>query len=132
MGAFREFIDPLAPTPGNIARAKAFVIRKWKERAAELGRESPETLENACKFCSMFAQKVFGGKLEGNYDHQYVRLPDGSILDLTDAVGLDKSKIYRHDRSFWNNREHRESMDSCVARVNRWTEEFEREMKTPG
>ena len=119
----------LQSTPENIAKARTFLLRKWKERAVEIGREVPVTLESACKFCSIFAQRVFGGRLEGHYDHQYVRLQDGSILDLTDAVGLDKENAYRHDRRFWGNSDHRESMKSCEPRVNRWVEEFKAENK---
>ena len=147
---FKEWVMSegiLPATPENVAKAKAFVLRKWQERTKEWNSETrrlfrsmpsnkdkpfpyglfhpvPKDLTDACKFCSMFAQRVFGGKIEGNHDHQYVRLPDGQVLDLTDAIGLDKSAAYRHDRAFWNNPEHRDSMASCEPRVERWVKEF--------
>jgi hypothetical protein len=66
-------------------------------------------------------QRIFGGQLRGNWDHQYLVLPNGQRLDLTEpsqnltdiqAAGRDP---YQHDRRFWNNRDHRESMASCEA-----------------
>lgn len=125
-------VEPLLPaTPENIEKAKAFVLKKWRERATERGLRAPTDLSSSCKFSSLFAQRVFGGKLRGNWDHQFVVLPDGKVLDLNldaeDVRALDDP--HRHDRSFWGNREHRESMASCEPRVAAWVEEFRREMR---
>lgn len=125
---------PIPATPENIAKAKAFVFQKWQERAAERGY-TVDDLSGACKFSSLFAQTVFGGKIQGNYDHQYVVLDDGHIIDLNDDAG-DVRKLsnpHRHDKRFWNNKDHRESMDGCRPRVEAWLSEFEREIpKTAG
>ena len=110
-------------TPENLAKAKLFAMEKWKERARERGQEEPADLTDACKFCSLFAQRLFGGRIEGNWHHQYVRIDD-QIIDLTDAVGVKIGNPYFHDRGFWGNKEHKESMASCEARVNQWVQEF--------
>jgi len=108
------------PTKANLTKARRFLLRKWQERAVERGLEKPETLHDACKFASLFAQWVFGGELRGNYDHQFVQLGK-QIIDLAEAQG---ERPYRHDPKFWLNRQHRESLDSCRPRVARWVAEF--------
>ena len=115
----------LRPTETNISRAKAFVLAKWKERAAELERPEPKDLTDACKFASMFAQQIFGGRLRGNHDHQWLEI-DGNIVDLTDAAGVERwpEDIHEHDDDFWGNEEHQENMATCIPRVNRWVQEF--------
>lgn len=125
-----ESADHLPATPENIERAKQFVTQKWIERAKERGypdHELPTDLSSSCKFTSQFAQRVFGGELRGNWHHQYVKLSDGRMLDLNiDAADVQKlgTLAHSHDRKFWRNPEHRESMDSCRARVDDWVREF--------
>lgn len=130
---------PLSATPANIARAKAFLLRKWKERwhernpsgptySAAFGwNREPEDLTDACKFTSLFAQRVFGGQIKGTYHHQYVKLPDGQLLDLNidaaDVKSLGKG-AHDHDPRFIGSRDHLESMASCVSRVDSWVAEF--------
>ena len=116
----------IEPTAANIAQAKDFVFRKWVERATERGEPSPHDLTHSCKFSSMFAQKVFGGILRGNYDHQYV-MRNGQIIDLnSDAedVRALAEKAYIHDPVFWMSADHRASMSSCKKRVDAWVAEF--------
>jgi hypothetical protein len=127
---------PLPPTPGNVAAAKSFALRKWQERAREQRRDVPTDLSNGCKFASMFAYRVFGGQMRGNWHHQFVELPDGTRVDLTDAAGVPsehsehpgmspkKVDPYKHDKRFWFNRDHRETLESCIPRVDKWVEEF--------
>lgn len=116
---------PLAPTPKNIAIAKRFVLRKWEERKLERGAAEPHDLSDSCKFSSLFAQRIFGGRLRGNEKHQYVSL-GGSIIDLNaDAADVqDMKHPYRHDPVFWGNTDHVASMRSCIPRVDQWIEEF--------
>jgi len=139
---------PISATPDNLRLAKDFVFEKWKERSKERGDFAPDDLSGSCKFTSMFAQKVFGGKLAGNEKHQYVIL-NGQIIDLNidandvvrfqneyDAdgfIGYKENKYgwsewhgppHEHDEIFFNNRDHRESMKSCRPRVNQWVQEF--------
>jgi hypothetical protein len=101
-------------------RARAFLMEKWRERAAELGRREPTNLFTACKFASLFAQYLFGGELRGNWHHQYLVLPGGEEIDLT---GNDVAPKH-HDSGFWMNPEHRESMRSIEPRVTSWVAEF--------
>lgn len=110
------------PTPANLARAKQFVLERWRERAEELEHPVPTDLSGACKFASLFAQAVFGGKLRGSWRHQYVEL-NGQIIDLTGDT------IHYHDRDFWMNRQHRESLESCKPRVQSWLEQWK--IETP-
>lgn len=112
----------LPATDEWIDRAKAFLKGKWEERHRELGREgAPADLSGACKFASLFAQRLFGGRIVGNPQHQVVQLAAGRMLDFTDAY--DPNTFY-HDKEFWDNPEHRESMKSCEPRVNDWVDEF--------
>lgn len=132
---------PIPATEENIERAKAFVLKKWIERWHERNPNGPTynaffgwdreptDLSSACKFSSMFAQRVFGGQLRGNIDHQFVKLPDGRILDLNiDAEDVRKLRAsgdpHRHDRAFWGNPEHLDAMKSCEPRVGQWVSEF--------
>jgi hypothetical protein len=121
---FEEFVPS---TEENVEKAKAFIKQKWNERAKEYGREEPTDLSGACKFASMFAKLVFGGELRGNKLHQFVEL-DNRLIDLTagssDVVLMKEP--YKHDKRFWNNPEHKRSMQSCEPRAKQWAEEFVR------
>jgi hypothetical protein len=119
----------IEPSEENIARARAFAMEKWKERARERGSPDPADLSYSCKFTSLFAQRLFGGKIQGNYDHQFLALPDGKIVDLNiDAEDVKKlgDRAHQHDPLFLNkrNRDWRDSMQSVQPRVDRWVEEF--------
>lgn len=117
----------LDATPENVERARDFVLKKWKERAVELGRPEPSDLSSSCKFSSLFVQQIFGGKIMGNSDHQFVKL-NGKIIDLN--IGAEDVREYgasahHHDPIFWHkNPEHKESMRSCESRVDDWAKEF--------
>jgi hypothetical protein len=123
----------LPATPETVAQAKAFLLRKWRERAMERGDSEPVDLSRACKFVSMFAQRVFGGELRGNWHHQYLVLPTGERLDLTEpseelaSISSEGIDPYWHDKRFWGNRDHKSSMASCEPRVLQWVEEFLRQ-----
>jgi hypothetical protein len=130
----------LSPTPETIAMATAFLLRKWQERRLEKyprgpsynaafgWNNPPEDLSSSCKFSSLFAQKIFGGEIRGNYHHQFVVIPDGSVLDLNiDAADVKALKNpQRHDHRFFRSRDHRESSASCEARVATWVDDFYR------
>ena len=108
----------LEATPENLAKVKEFLLLKWRERATERGRDEPSDLSGACKFGSLFAKAIFGGKVRGNTLHQVVYLAD-KVIDLT-----DQSLATFHDRKFFGNKEHRESLMSCIPRVEGWVKEF--------
>lgn len=122
-------------SPEAIEQAKRFVLAQWQarhlERHGELGKDSlPTDLSSSCKFSSLFAQAVFGGTLQGNYHHQFVRLPSGQRLDLNeDAQDVQAlgEQAHRHDPVWWGNRDHREAMESCLPRVQAWLCKFEEE-----
>jgi hypothetical protein len=147
----------LPATPENIERAKVFALKKWVERFNERTipgsvKVAPADLSSACKFTSMFAQAVFGGRLRGNEGHQYVQLNDGTTLDLNmDASDVQRmirvfakdgrtgwfnddenpgnGHVYhgdphQHDPKWFGNPDHIESMRSIVPRVNDWVKEF--------
>lgn len=104
-----------------ISRAKAFLKEKWAERHKEMGREGePSDMQGTCKFASLFAQALFGGDIKGNPDHQLLKVKD-RILDLTDIYDPN---TFHHDKEFFGNPEHEESMKSCEPRVAKWVEEF--------
>lgn len=127
-GAYaRDRTGILAPSRAAIAAAKRFLLAQWQDRAAEYGRAPVSTLQNACKFSSLFAWMVFGGRLEGNADHQWVRLAGGQLLDLSDYAGYrfyPSGVAYGPDPAFWLNPEHRRSLDACAERVNAWVATF--------
>jgi hypothetical protein len=104
-----------------VQRAEEFLREKWAERHREKGREGePPDLSGACKFASLFAQKLFGGRIRGNPLHQVVKTPH-RIIDLT---GQFDPNTFHHDKEWFGNPAHEESMQSCTPRVNRWVEEF--------
>lgn len=134
---------PLAITQDAIDRAKSFCLEKWKERwrdrhpngptwTAICGWDyEPEDLSSSCKFTSLFAREVFGGEILGNSDHQFVRLHNGSILDLN-AEAADVREMddpYEIDLDFFGSPDHAESMESCLPRVQAWVEEFSKQVK---
>lgn len=79
----------LEPTDANLALAKEFLLECWRKRAVRRKRERPDTLENACKFATLYAIKLFGGDVRGNWYHIYAvcGIP-ARIVDLTDAAGV--------------------------------------------
>lgn len=126
----QEFKPGRVPaTPENIHLAKQFVMQKWAERWAEKGFEGqPADLSNSCKFSSLFAREIFGGRLRGQQAHQFVELEDGTIVDLNldakDVKALGQHAHFHDDELFWGNPEHKDALDSCRPRVNQWVEEF--------
>jgi hypothetical protein len=152
----------LPATPKNIERARQFVLHKWidrfHERYPHLAAQEPKDpdypidLSASCKFTSLFAQAVFGGRIRGNEGHQYVELENGQILDLNiDAADVKRMMTafekdgrtgwfnddenpgnghvyhgdpHQHDAKWFGNPDHIESMRSIVPRVNNWVKEF--------
>ncbi len=130
-------VQQIQPTPENVVLAKKFLMQKWVSRSKEMRNDMPVDLTNACRFASMFAYKVFGGKMRGNWYHQFVQLGK-DIIDLTDSAGvgphqsegLQKGSVpayvgpHHHDKKFWGNSDHIAKMGSCVPRVEQWVKEF--------
>lgn len=124
-------ISPLRPDPDVADLAREFVLRKWRERAAERGLSVPRDLSGSCKFSSLFASRLFGLEMRGNEDHQFCIHPDGSIFDLNaDAEDVRAlANPWKHDPAFWMNPDHQESMESCHPRVEAWLDEFEKDYR---
>jgi hypothetical protein len=112
-------------SPQNVAAAAAFAFDRWRERAAELGHEEPRDLSGACKFCALFAKAVFGGALDGNDEHVFVRV-DGDVVDLSaasgDVAGLGDPYGSDHEH-LWNEDLHH-SLSTCLRRVRAWVAAF--------
>jgi hypothetical protein len=113
----------LPVTEKNIALAKRFFRKKWKERAREGNRPVPRDLRGACKFAALFAKELFGGKIQGNWHHVFV-VKNGKRIDLTDGAGVKKEHLAETDPIFLKDPFFKESLGYCVPRVMKWVEEF--------
>lgn len=116
----------LDPTPENVDKARAFVARKWRQWCAEYGKPAPADLSGSCRFSSQFARRLFGGRIVGNEHHVFVRLADGTVLDLNAGAADVRACAdpYRHDPWVWRYRPHLDLQRSCRPRVARWVREF--------
>lgn len=112
----------LEASPENVQLAQDFVLQRWIDRAQELGKPLPVDMSLGCKFASLFAWQLFGGRLKGNYLHQHVVTHAGEILDLcagsSELVSI--SEPYAHDPHFFGNRDHVDSLNSYLPRVSMW------------
>jgi hypothetical protein len=113
----------------HFAQAKAFVFRKWCEQAIERRLLPPTDLSGACKYGSLFINQVFGGSICGHYEHQY-NVIDGRIVDLShDSRDVGRiTNPYLHEPEFFNIPEKQASLNSCLPRVERWVNEFLKEI----
>lgn len=120
----------LAYSYERFAQAKAFVFRKWCERAAERHTAPPADLSGSCKYGSLFMSQVFGGSIRGHYEHQY-NLIGGRIIDLShDAMDVGRlANPYLHEPDFFAIREKQASLNSCLPRVAVWVIQFLNEVK---
>ena len=132
-------------TPEALAEARDFVFDRWRLRDDDMAasyaaisglkvdvwRSSrnatrPIDLSGGCKFASLFVKTVFGGTIRGNFDHQH-NLISGQQVDLCegskDVLTLG-AEAWRHDRAFFGNPDHLESLQSCMARVDDWVVEW--------
>lgn len=122
----------------EIQAARAFVLKKWQQRHSEKwgdqNKSLPTDLSSACKFASMFSQKVFGGAIRGNEFHQYLLNREGQIIDLcrfsenVRTLVADGKDPWSHDPAFFGNPDHMASMRSCQKRVDEWFAEWQLEV----
>lgn len=105
----------------QIERASQFALRMWQQRATELGREIPDDLSGACKFCSVFARGLWGGAIVGNSEHVFVRR-GMQIIDLTAmAKGtLSLGMAAYNETTEPDHPDYRESISNCIPRVMDW------------
>jgi hypothetical protein len=115
----------------RFAQAKAFVFRKWCEQAIERRLLPPTDLSGSCKFGSLFINQVFGGSICGHYEHHY-NVIDGRIVDLShDSMDVGRiTNPYLHEPEYFNIPEKQASLDSCLPRVERWVNEFLKEINS--
>lgn len=115
----------LAVSAESVAAAMAFAFDRWRERAAELGLDEPRDLSGACKFCALFAKALFGGAVDGNFEHVFVRV-DGEVVDLSGA-SVDVAAM---EEPYASDPEHLEledlhySFGTCLRRVGSWLEAY--------
>lgn len=113
----------------QFARAKDFAFRMWCELAAERRLAPPDDLSGACKYGSQFVRQLFGGVIEGHFEHQYNRIA-GRLVDLGhDARDVGRMRQpYLHEAEYFEIPEHQARLEACMPRVMRWTEAFMREL----
>jgi hypothetical protein len=75
-------LAPARPAAFGVSAAADFVAKAWERRPINMRVEGMGTL-GACKFASLFAVGVFGGKMQGNFHHQWAVTPDHGVVDLT-------------------------------------------------
>ena len=114
----------------HFAQAKDFVFRRWGDMAEEGQRLAPTDLSGACKYGSLFTQQIFGGTIQGHYQHQFNRV-DGRLVDLShDArdVGL-MLHPYLHEAGYFEIPEYQAQLSACLPRVEAWVAAFLLEME---
>jgi hypothetical protein len=125
MSLIDEHIGLLAYSYPHFAHAKVFVFRQWCVLACERSVLRPEDLSGACKYGSQFMRLVFGGCIEGHYEHQYNRIT-GRLVDLGhDALDVGRMRFpYAHEADYFELPEQQEAMRACLPRVSRWADDF--------
>lgn len=114
----------LAINPTNLALAHEALNQLWSERLEERGYEKLPGRGGSCKFAALLARELFGGRLDGNLDHVFVR-KDQVVFDLNeqeeDVLILGASA---HLSTPWvlHHSDYRESLGSCMPRVQRWAQ----------
>lgn len=109
----------------EINHLKKFLFDQWCERAKERGLPPPVDTSSACKFISLFVKIQLGGAITGNSRHQFNVL-NGKIFDLC-ADNQDVATMiepYEIEKGFIGNKEHLDSMRSCLVRVLQWKEQY--------
>lgn len=112
-------------SPAILAVARAFLLARWNERAAELGRPSTTSLAGACKFAALFAQSLWGGRVRANFYHTWLELADGAVVDLTECDGVTLFRPYERDLAFEREPEFAASLESCRPRVEAWLTQYD-------
>lgn len=106
-------------------KAKCFVFEKWKQRAIDSNEDVPTDLSRSCKYGTLFMNTIYGGSIQGHYQHQY-NVIDNHIVDLSDNAAdvLRLLNPYHHDAEFFKIPEQIASLNCCIPRVDQWVAEF--------
>lgn len=108
-----------------VEAARAFLLERWRERAAELGKPEPADLSGGCLMAALFVKAVFGGTIRGNYDHVH-NVVGGRRVDLSEA-SADVAALadpYRHDPRFMREPDFHENLASWTYRMEPWIDAF--------
>lgn len=117
---------PLAVTQEAIERAKAFCLKTWRATS-----DGATDLSGSCHITSLFAREVFGGRVIGNSEHQFIRLHDGDVLDLNmDSEAVAQGASYEVDEAFLRSPEYAQQVSAANETVQNWLQVFSREEKT--
>lgn len=114
----------LAINPTNLALAHEALNQLWSERLEDRGYEKLPGRGGSCKFAALLARELFGGQLDGNLDHVFVR-KDQVVFDLNhqeeDVLILGACA---HISTPWvlHHSDYRASLGSCIPRVLRWAQ----------
>lgn len=111
--------------PAQFPLAQAFVFRKWVEWAVQREATPPLDLSGACKYGSLFMCQVYGGSIQGHYQHQYNHI-NGLQVDLSqDAADVAAmTHPYLHEPLYFAIPEGQVSLESCLPRVDRWVLQY--------
>lgn len=113
--------------PQTLRMANRIMDELWTERNGEWGKRTADR-SGSCKFAALLARELFGGKLAGNQRHVFV-VRAGKVLDLNstqeDVKALGSLAHMRHSSDLLH-RDYRESLASCLPRVQRWIQVFEK------
>lgn len=114
----------------NLRLANITLDNLWAERCFE--REvSFNRREGSCKFAALLCRSLFGGHIDGNYDHVFLRLNNGETLDINAHqrdVKLFGESAHISDIKKLSHPDYMDSLGSCMPRVERWVEWFESEL----
>ncbi|WP_274644963.1 hypothetical protein [Pseudomonas serbica] len=110
--------------------AQGLIRDLWNERRLEHGLPPTDDRSSSCKFASLIARELFGGRLAGNEMHVFV-LRDGAVLDLneeqTDVLLLAEQAHHEIPKCI-QHRDYRASLGTCMPRVRHWIKVAEERM----
>lgn len=125
---YREIKGKYPLTLENWTLAEITIDKLWNERLLERGLSPRVDRSGSCKFAALLTRELFGGKLVGNINHVFV-LKESKILDLNvnqaDVISLGETAYYI-DPKVLRYQEYRDSLWSCIPRVERWVSWFEK------
>ena len=123
MGLMTYSSDQFAP-------ARLFLFGKWCDWASQRGAAVPGDLSGACKYGSLFVCRLFGGSIQGNYQHQFNDI-EGIRVDLgRDAEDVAQlARPYQHDPEYFAIPEVQAALHACLPRVDAWVTQYLAELR---
>lgn len=108
--------------PRNILVANEALNALWEERQRQRDVVHNGSRAGSCKFASLLARSLFGGRLAGNANHVFV-VKDGNIIDLNEQqsdVVLLGAKAHIQFNSVLYHVDYREALTSCLPRLEKY------------